>query len=183
MDVPGLFVACDRLVGAAGRELAGGVALPLLALAAHRHDLDAAVALVDRAERRSRLDRLELLRVTDQHDLGAARLDFTDHPLQLPRADHPGLVDHQDVIGTEQLFAPAPLMLEASERSRRDARAVLEVLSDDARRGRTVDAEACRLPNVASHAEHRRLAGAGVADHAAEAARVGDPLERATLLG
>ena len=48
-------IGMDRIAGPAGRQITGGIALPVLALAAHLADLDAAVTLVDRAERRARL--------------------------------------------------------------------------------------------------------------------------------
>ncbi|CAA0093314.1 Uncharacterised protein [Starkeya nomas] len=65
-----LVVGVDRIAGSAGRQVTGGVALPVLALAAHLADLRPAMALVDRTERRARLDGLQLLRIADQHHLG-----------------------------------------------------------------------------------------------------------------
>ena len=89
--------------------------------------------LGDRAERRARLDRLELLGIADQHDLGAALLGFGDHALHLARADHAGFVDHQHIDRlVEQLAALRPLMLDAGDRARRDARAAFEILGGDA---------------------------------------------------
>src|SRR3546814_15645813 len=61
----------DRLTCAPCGKLAGRILLPLNMLAPNLRNLDAAVAFVDHPERRARLDRLQLLRVADQHDLGA----------------------------------------------------------------------------------------------------------------
>ena len=87
----------DRIAGSAGRQIARGVALPVLPLAAHLADLRAAVAFVDRAERRARFDGLQLLRIADQHHLGAGLGGMGQHALQLARADHARLVDHQHI--------------------------------------------------------------------------------------
>src|SRR5690606_29262900 len=92
VHVSGLVVRIERFGGPAGRQLTRGIALPVLALSSDLGDLDRAVALGDRAERSPRLDRLQLLNIADQHDLGLALLRFGQHALHLPRADHPGLV-------------------------------------------------------------------------------------------
>ena len=98
-----------------GRKLACCRTLPVLALAANVGDLDTAMALSDTAERSTGFDRLELFGVADQHDLGAALFGLADHPLELTRTDHPGLVDDEDrPVGQE--FTPLPpLMLEAGD--------------------------------------------------------------------
>src|SRR3546814_7495115 len=53
-----VLIGADRLTGAAGRALAGGIALPFCPLAANLVDLGLAVPLGHAAERRTRLDRL-----------------------------------------------------------------------------------------------------------------------------
>jgi hypothetical protein len=65
-------VGFQRMAGPAGRQIARGVALPVFPLTAHLADFRAAVTLMDRPERRTRLDGLQLLRIADQHDLGAS---------------------------------------------------------------------------------------------------------------
>jgi hypothetical protein len=65
-------IGMDRIAGPAGRQIARGVPLPVLALAANFMDFDAAVTVVDRPERRARLDGLQLLRIANQHDLCAS---------------------------------------------------------------------------------------------------------------
>ena len=69
----------DRLAGAPRRQRAGGVALPVLALPAYLGDLGRAVPLGNAAERRAGLDRLQLLGVADNDDLGpgVARLGLS----------------------------------------------------------------------------------------------------------
>ena len=46
---------------------------------------------------RTRLDRLELLRVPDKNRLGSRFVKLRQHPGHLSAADHSGLVDHEDV--------------------------------------------------------------------------------------
>ena len=85
----------------AGRQITGGVALPVLARAANLVDFDAAMTVMDRAEGRARLDGLQLLRIADQHDFRAGLGGMGQYPLQLPRADHARLVDDKHVAAVE----------------------------------------------------------------------------------
>ena len=55
----------------AGRQIARGVTLPVLTVATDLTDFRSAMALMDRTERRARLDGLQLLRIADQYDLRA----------------------------------------------------------------------------------------------------------------
>ena len=59
------------------------------------------------AERRPGLDRLQLLGIADQNDLGARPLGRADERGELPRRDHAGLVDHQYVALPE---FPSPVI-------------------------------------------------------------------------
>src|SRR3546814_19179019 len=68
MDHAARFILPDSLAGAPGCELPRRQTLPFLALAADIGHLDAAMPLRDRAERRSRFDRLELLGIAHPHD-------------------------------------------------------------------------------------------------------------------
>ena len=43
------------------------------------------------------LDGLQLLRIANQHDLRTRFRRMAEYTLRLARADHAGLVDHQDV--------------------------------------------------------------------------------------
>src|SRR6185436_17749457 len=56
-------IGMDRRGGPATRQIARGVALPVLSLAAHFPDIDAAMTLMDGAEGRPGLDGLQLLRI------------------------------------------------------------------------------------------------------------------------
>src|SRR3546814_1735685 len=98
MDHAARFILPDSLAGAPGCELPRRQTLPFLALAADIGHLDAAMPLRVRAELRSRFDRLELLGIAHQHDLGAALLGFGYHALPLPPADHSSLVHDQPVV-------------------------------------------------------------------------------------
>ena len=64
-------VGFKRIPGFAIGEIARGVALPVFPLATHLADLDAAVTLMDRAERRAGFDGLQLPDIAHQHDLRA----------------------------------------------------------------------------------------------------------------
>src|SRR5712675_1588873 len=58
-------IGFQRVAGSAIGEITRGVPLPVLPLAAHLADFRAAMALMDRTERRARLDGLQLLRIAD----------------------------------------------------------------------------------------------------------------------
>jgi hypothetical protein len=164
VDMASVLIGRQRFVGAAGGKLARGIALPVLGLAADGGDLDRAVTLGNTAERGAGFDGLELLGIADQHDLGAALFGFADHALHLARADHPGLVDDEDRFVGQQFATLAPLMLQTGDRARGNARAAFEVFGGNAGERRAMDGVAGRLPCFARHAQHRALAGAGIAD-------------------
>ena len=175
-------IGMDRIARPAGRQIAGGVALPVLPLAAHLADLRAAVAFEDRAERRARLDGLQLLRIADQHNLGASLGGMGQHALQLARADHARLVDDQHIAGSEQVAALSPTMFQAGDGARRDARSAFQILGRDAGQRHAPDLVARRFPGFARHAQHRALSRPGIADHDAKIAPVRDMRKRLGLL-
>ncbi|GAA3277780.1 hypothetical protein GCM10020258_59820 [Sphingomonas yabuuchiae] len=90
-------ISVDRLAGAPRRQRARRALLPVLALPPDLGDLGRAVALGDAAERRARLDRLQLLGVAHHDDLGPCIAGMGEHPLHLTRADHARLVHDQHV--------------------------------------------------------------------------------------
>ena len=94
MDMAVLLISADRLARPLGCELPCRCPLPVLTLAANLGDLDATMTLGNRPECRPRFDRLKLFGIADEHDLGAALLGFGDDAFHLPRADHPGFIDH-----------------------------------------------------------------------------------------
>ncbi len=118
MDHSARLIGGERLAGAAGGQMPCSVALPVFMLATNLGDLDMGMPLGDRAERRARLDRLQLLGIADQDHLGASPLGRRQQPLHLARADHSGLVDHQDVARRQQFTPLRPLMLQAGDGSR-----------------------------------------------------------------
>src|SRR3546814_17775087 len=69
-------------------------------------DWSSDVCSSDLPERRARLDRLQLLRVADQHDLGAGVGRMGQYALHLAGADHASLVDNENVARAEHI---APL--------------------------------------------------------------------------
>ena len=113
----GPFVALQGGRGAPRRQFLGRLALPGVTLPAHLRDLRRSVPLKQRPERRPGLDRLQLLRITDQHDLGPNVGRVRQHPLHLPRAHQPGFIDHQHVPAGQLIAALPPRMLERGERA------------------------------------------------------------------
>lgn len=124
-------IGSERCIGPARRQIARRLALPVFALAADLADPRSAMAVVERPEGRARLDRLQLLGIADQHHLRPGFRSLRQYPLELPRADHPGLIAHEDVPRRER-FAPLfPALLQAREGARPDPRSALEVLGGD----------------------------------------------------
>src|SRR3546814_5297962 len=74
------------------------------------------------------------------------------------------LVYHQHVAVGQQLAALVPLIFKAGDRPRGDSRSTFQILGRDPRQGRAAHLIALMLPRLARHPQHRRLAGAGIAD-------------------
>lgn len=68
----------------------------MLTLAVDGFEFRIADAIGDGPERRTRLDRLQLLWIADKHELGASLCDGFDEQRHLPRRHHAGLVQHKD---------------------------------------------------------------------------------------
>ena len=130
MDHAVRAIGLQRLTDSANSEMTRGVPLPVLALAADLADLHAAVTFVDRAERRARLDGLQLLRIARQHDLGAGDRRVSEHPRQLPRPDHPSLVDHQHVADVRS-SRPCPHSCSRLAMVRDESPTALQILRRD----------------------------------------------------
>ena len=60
-------------------------------------ELDHVDPLAERGEQSAGLDRRELLRVADEHDLGVRLVGFLGEGGEQAGAEHPGFVDHEDV--------------------------------------------------------------------------------------
>ena len=124
----------------------------------------------------------KLLRIADQHDLGAGLGGMGQHALQLARADHARLVDDQHIAGSEHVAALSPAVLHAGDGARRDARSAFQILGRDAGQRHAPDLVARRFPGFARHAQHRALSRPGIADDDAEIAPVRDMRQRLGLL-
>ncbi|MNV14241.1 hypothetical protein D3C71_1049190 [compost metagenome] len=98
-----------------------GLSLPVLFLATDFGQFDGARPLGYGTEGRARTDCLQLLVITDQHQLGATRLDLPDETAKLPAADHAGLVDDQNVLVAEDRSAVLPAKLPRRQRARGNA--------------------------------------------------------------
>src|SRR3546814_12676704 len=94
--------------------------LPAFVLAPDFGDLGAAVSFMDRAERRARLDRLQLLRIAHQHELGARVGGVAQRAFHLACADHARFVYDEHIARNEQGASLPPAMLQARHRGRAD---------------------------------------------------------------
>ena len=121
VDMTRLGIATYCLARPSGGKFARCLALPPFLLATDVHDFDGTVTFGRGAERGARLDRLELLRITDKNDFRALAFSLGHNTLELARADHSRLVDHEDVLAGQPLAILPPLMFEAGERARGDA--------------------------------------------------------------
>ena len=108
-------IGFERIAGPAGRQIARGVALPVLALTAHLADFRAAVTLVDRAERRAGLDGLQLLRSPTSTTLApaSAAWDSTRSNWRVPTMPASSITSTSR--GREQVAALFPAMLHAGD--------------------------------------------------------------------
>src|SRR3546814_7734406 len=97
MHHAGIGIGGERFTRLSASKVTRCLPHPCPLLAAHFAELGRAMRLAKQPERRARLDRLQLLRVTDQDHLRAGVSGFAQHPLELARADHAGLVDDQHV--------------------------------------------------------------------------------------
>ena len=86
-----------------------------LALAADGGDFGEAGPLGDGAERRARLDGLQLLAVAHEHHLGAGLAGLGQHAAKLEAADHARLIDHQHVARGQPVLALRPRPFERGD--------------------------------------------------------------------
>jgi hypothetical protein len=175
-------IGMDRRARPAGRQIAGGVTLPVLALAANLMDFDAAMTLMSRAERRARLDGLQLLRIANQHHLGPGICGMGQHTLQLPRADHARLVDDKHIAAGKHVAPILPPVFHAGNGAGRNARSAFQILGGDTGQGNATDLVACRFPCLSRHAKHGALSRPGITDDNAKVASVRDMRQRVGLL-
>jgi hypothetical protein len=102
------------------------------------------------------------------------------HPIHLARTDHAGLVDHQYVVARQRIASLLPRMLKTGDRTRADPGFALQIFGCDALQCGTPHPVATPLPYFACNAEHRRLAGASIADDRGQALTAGYIVERVT---
>ena len=107
-------------------EGARGLALPVRTLPANVGEFDQPHPLGERPERRARANGLKLLGVADQNELRPGRPGRRDKTRHLTRADHAGLVDHQNGAGAGSVAPRLPAMLPGGERARDNAGGRLE---------------------------------------------------------
>ena len=100
----------------------------------------------------------------------------------LPGRDHAGLVENEDSLVVELVAALAPAQLPRRQGARGDAGFLLQALGRLAGKRTTDDTIAGRFPGFARRLHHRRLAGAGAADHGGNPLRSGDMFDGGSLL-
>src|SRR3546814_3618074 len=112
----------------------------------------------------ARLNCLQLLGIADENNFRPLLLRFRHDALKLAGTDHPGLVDHKDMLVGQPFTIIGPLMFETGERPRTNARALFEPLRGNTRQRSALPLIPRALPRLARHAAHRPLARAGIAD-------------------
>src|SRR3546814_2267481 len=120
-------VAPDRIACPARRKLAGRFALPFDILPADRRDLDGTVPLGRGAECRARLNCLQLLGIADENNFRPLLLRFRHDALKLAGTDHPGLVDHKDMLVGQPFTIIGPLMFERSEEHTSELQSLMRI--------------------------------------------------------
>jgi hypothetical protein len=164
------------------REVAGRPALPVLPLPPDVLQRGEADPLGDRAERRPGPDRLQLLVIPDQDKFCALGLGLKNEARELPRSDHPGLVDDQNVPRPQLAPPGLPSVIPGRQRPALNARRLLKPLRRLARKRSAVNRVTLRLPSLARGGEHGALARPGEAHHGRKLLRPRDVLDRLPLL-
>jgi hypothetical protein len=144
------------------------VSVQLVFVANHFVEDDGISASGDRGEEPTRLDRAELLGVADQHELGLGGVGMADQARHVLRADHPGLIDHQD-RSLAKAAAPVGLGEVKALEQARDSRCLKTLCSQHIRRppGRRGDPQliAGLSPAFGCCDRGEALAGPRLADH------------------
>lgn len=126
-EVAVLVEALDGQLGAAFAQRGGDRALLEISLAAVFAELDHGDPLAKGCEQSARLDRRELLRIADKHDLRVRSVGFLGERGEHASAKHPGFVDHKDVALAKP-HAPRPdRRMERVGRRRGDPRSGFEL--------------------------------------------------------
>ena len=182
-DEPLALLGVGEVVAAdAGADARERVAFELVVLAAVLGQHDGALALDDAGEEPARADGGELVRVADQDRLPVRLLDEVEHGREDARLGHAGLVDDEHA---SRRGRPPPARASSSRRWRvvgGDAGLVLELLGRDARRRGAEDRDARLREDLGDGVGGGRLAGAGEADDADDAARARRDLAHHRLL-
>jgi hypothetical protein len=106
--MPTLAIGGERFASSARDQMTGGIALPVIALTANVSNLNTADLLRDGSERCTGLNRLQLLRIADQHHLCPGFLGMGQHALHLARANHACFIYDQHIAFAEKITAPCP---------------------------------------------------------------------------
>ena len=170
-------VGVQGAVDLAAAQLGERGLLPGLALAVVVPQLDAG-PLGQRAEQPAGVDLGELGWITDQDDGRPGAVRVVEEPFQVPGADHPCLVDDQDV-GVGQVAEPAPLVeLQAGQqlghRGRGDGGATSQAAGGQRGQRRAVRGAPGELPGQRGGGQPVGLARARGPDHHVQAPGAGD---------
>ena len=175
-------IAGQALFDLPGGKMLRGLPLPVLALAVDGIETGGAAKLRHRPERCSRADRLQLVRIPDQHHLGPGRPDLLQNGRQLRRAQHARLVHHQHVLRPRYLLPALPAPGPGSKRSRLDPRGLLQPIRRLACQRRALHPVAIPLPGLPRGGQHGRFPGTRPARHHRDPLRPGHMPQRRLLL-
>ena len=93
MNTPVKLITGERMCSVSCRELASRLALPHLLLATHFLELDTSDGRQDASEGSAGLDSLQLLRITQEHDLRLRLVSGFEYAGKLASADHASLIN------------------------------------------------------------------------------------------
>ena len=96
--------------------------LPVVSLPSDIGQFDGADALCNGAEGRARPDRLKLLMVANEYQLGATLFGLCNEARQLTACHHPRFIDDENVVASKLVSALAPAIFPGGKRSGRNPR-------------------------------------------------------------
>ena len=179
---PRLLVGVEGGSDAAAGEVLGGLALPGFGLAADGLEAGRGLLLEESSVGVSGTDRLELVGIAEQDDLGVVGGGVVEDARELAGVDHAGLVDDQDDAAVEGLLAAAPGVLPAVEGAGGDAGLLLQGVGGLAGQGGADDVVAGVAVGLGDGRRGGGLAGTGAADDESKVVAGGGGEDGAPLL-
>jgi hypothetical protein len=163
------LVGGHGLLDEPGADQVEGFTFPGLVLAAVLGELAGAETQAEGTEAAAGVDRGQLPVIADQDHLGPGLLGVLQEPGELARADHAGLIDHQDRPGIQLLAAAIQVAQEPVAGGHLLESLALEADGRDAGRGCGQEPVAVQLPGMPGDAEGEGLARPRPPDHQGDA--------------